>query len=295
MFFSLSSDSHLEVKWANVHRGNRQFYRSPHRNPHYNLIVVADGPVYIELDGTPLTLQAGEYLLAAPWQEHQGWKPMADHAGFFWLQFSSDRELRMIDDKPSEDDFHLLMPDSNELRTSSSDPVRLLIPQRMALQERFELMVLFEKLLRELDRPRGYFRVRLSVLLWTMIERIADETLRSRHPDASLSASFLTYRRIVNLLEETYTEERNKEFYEEALDLKYEYVCNVFKKYSGTTVTSYLLFLRMQQARDMLRRTDKPIQQIAREVGYEDPYYFSKLFKKTNGTTPTNYREEVRR
>jgi len=292
MFFSLNSHSHLEVKWANVHRGNSHFYRTPHRNPHYNLILVSDGPVYLEIDGEPLTLQSGEFLLLAPWQEHQGWKTMEDHAGFFWIQFSSERELRTIEDQPAGDDFHLLMSDSNELRTYVSDPIHLLIPKRVALQGRFELMALFEKLLRELERPHGYFRVRLSVLLWTILEKIADETLRSRNLDASLPASFLTYRRIVNLLEESYTAERTKDYYERALDLKYEYVCNVFKKYAGITVTSYLLFLRMQQARDMLRRTDKPIQQIAREVGYDDPYYFSKLFKKTSGTTPTKYREE---
>jgi len=292
MFYSLNSHSHLEVKWANVHRGNSHFYRTAHRNPHYNLIVVADGPVYIEVGGEPLTLQSGEILLLAPWQEHQGWKPMAEHAGFFWIQFSSDIALRLIEEDPIEKDFNLLMSDSNELRMDAVNPINLLLPGRTAMQGRFELMVLFEKLLRELERPQGYFRVRLSILLWTILEKIADETLRNRNFDSSLSASFLTYRRIVNLLEESYTEERSKEDYELALKLKYEYICNVFKKYSGITVTAYLLFLRMQQAQDMLRRTDKTVQQIASEVGYGDPYYFTKLFKKTCGMTPTKYREE---
>jgi hypothetical protein len=99
MFFSLSSSAHLEVKWANIHKGNPLLYQTIHSNPHYNLILVFDGPVYLEVDVDQLTLQSGEFLLHAPWQKHQGWQAIEKHAGFFWVQFTSDPPMAMIDNE----------------------------------------------------------------------------------------------------------------------------------------------------------------------------------------------------
>ena len=46
----------------------------------------------------------------------------------------------------------------------------------------------------------------------------------------------------------------------------------------------------MNMAKEMLRRTSKKSNEIGILVGYKDPHYFSYLFKKTQGVTPTQYR-----
>lgn len=43
----------------------------------------------------------------------------------------------------------------------------------------------------------------------------------------------------------------------------------------------------------MLRQTDLPVREIARRLGYADPYYFSRAFRKTVGTSPTAYRGQA--
>jgi len=75
------------------------------------------------------------------------------------------------------------------------------------------------------------------------------------------------------------------------LDRKYEYLCNIFKKYSGITINLYLQQLRVQRAKYLLRETDKTVQDIAFELSFENPLYFSKTFKKLEGVSPTHYRE----
>ena len=52
----------------------------------------------------------------------------------------------------------------------------------------------------------------------------------------------------------------------------------------------YLLQVRMSKARELLRQTDLPINVIAREIGYEDPLSFSKIFKKRYNVSPLQYR-----
>lgn len=68
------------------------------------------------------------------------------------------------------------------------------------------------------------------------------------------------------------------------------YFSAVFGQQTGKTFVEYLTELRMEKARTLLRCTDKPSGDIAFEVGYNDPHYFSSLFKKVNGCSPRDYR-----
>ena len=64
----------------------------------------------------------------------------------------------------------------------------------------------------------------------------------------------------------------------------------VFSQQNGQTFTEYLIFLRLNKAKELLRGTDLRNSQIAGEVGYNDAHYFSYIFKKNTGITPTDYR-----
>lgn len=54
----------------------------------------------------------------------------------------------------------------------------------------------------------------------------------------------------------------------------------------------YLENLRMEEAKKLLKTTDKPIYEIAFEVGYNDPEYFSRVFYKAYGMTPSQYKQQ---
>ncbi len=64
----------------------------------------------------------------------------------------------------------------------------------------------------------------------------------------------------------------------------------LFTKETGETFIKYLTDRRMDKAKEMLKMTDKKTSDIAAAVGYRDSHYFSSLFKKTQGKTPTEYR-----
>jgi len=66
----------------------------------------------------------------------------------------------------------------------------------------------------------------------------------------------------------------------------------VFSQQNGQTFTEYLMYLRLSKAREMLRTTSERSSQIAREVGYNDAHYFSYIFKKNTGLTPSDYRAQ---
>lgn len=65
----------------------------------------------------------------------------------------------------------------------------------------------------------------------------------------------------------------------------------LFSQNMGQTFIEYLTGLRMSRAKELLRCTPKRSSEIAGEVGYKDAHYFSYLFKKTQGMTPSEYRK----
>ena len=64
----------------------------------------------------------------------------------------------------------------------------------------------------------------------------------------------------------------------------------IFKKEFGRTPYDYLLDNRIKQAQTLLRNTNLPIKSIAFQTGFSDEHYFSDLFKKKTGRTPSSYR-----
>ena len=64
----------------------------------------------------------------------------------------------------------------------------------------------------------------------------------------------------------------------------------LFRRATGTGVLQYQTRLRMSRARELLDTTDQPIAEIARALGYADPFYFSRQFRSVHGVSPSEYR-----
>ncbi|GIP18946.1 hypothetical protein J40TS1_45880 [Paenibacillus montaniterrae] len=70
-----------------------------------------------------------------------------------------------------------------------------------------------------------------------------------------------------------------------------QYLAKKFKEEYNTTIMNYLAQLRMEKASSLLAHTDLSIQEVAIESGFEELNYFSKVFKKHFGLSPTTYRK----
>jgi AraC-like DNA-binding protein len=66
---------------------------------------------------------------------------------------------------------------------------------------------------------------------------------------------------------------------------------SLFRKHTGCSPLSYFNRLKMEYAGRLLRNTDLPVNKICFKVGFDDSFYFSRLFSKTMGMSPTKYRE----
>jgi beta-lactam-binding protein with PASTA domain len=75
------------------------------------------------------------------------------------------------------------------------------------------------------------------------------------------------------------------------VDAKYVPLALDFKNKTGVNFIDYLTNIRIERAKELLADSDVSIKEICSEVGYADPNYFSRIFKKVTGVTPTEYKE----
>jgi two-component system response regulator YesN len=70
------------------------------------------------------------------------------------------------------------------------------------------------------------------------------------------------------------------------------YLSRIFLKEIGENFSDYVIRNKLEYARKQLRETNRKIYEIAAEIGYTNPHYFSKLFKERLGKTPLEYRNQ---
>ena len=75
-----------------------------------------------------------------------------------------------------------------------------------------------------------------------------------------------------------------------ALNLSPKYLSRIYSAHTNSTLIAFLTDLRMKSAAVLLRHTGESISQISREVGYKDPLYFSKAFRRCFHCSPSEYR-----
>ncbi|GAB6990452.1 response regulator transcription factor [Paenibacillus pini] len=78
------------------------------------------------------------------------------------------------------------------------------------------------------------------------------------------------------------------------LGISCSYFCLLFKNHVGITFVEYLTNQRIEAAKYLLTHSDKSVTQIGAGIGYHERRYFTKVFQRYTGMTPSEYREQVK-
>lgn len=122
--------------------------------------------------------------------------------------------------------------------------------------------------------------------------RIIERALELREKSVSSKYSDIVDE-VVRYIEKNYAqEELSLNLLASHVNFSPNHLSMIFSQHTGQTLIKFLTDYRMGKAKELLRCTGKRSSVISMEVGYRDPHYFSYLFKKTQGMTPTQYRGE---
>lgn len=126
----------------------------------------------------------------------------------------------------------------------------------------------------------------LEMKMTEILEQIADQ----RKDSVNISYS-KPVKKCISIIEDNYKKNLSLEEICNEVAVSKNYFCYLFKRETGISLWSYLTNVRMQHAKKLLEDTDLKNYEVAFTVGYDNPSYFSRLFKKYENMTPNEYRE----
>jgi AraC family transcriptional activator of pobA len=258
-----------DIAGAATHPSN-----AAHRDGHYLLVLLTAGELHLTLDFEDLILCAPALLLISPGQVHrlrearapQGWG-----ASF----------------EPS------LMNEETRTRLAQGLQHPLPLGAQPALHARAEtLLALLADCQQEVG-PSAHLSSALQALLVGLLHLVAG-VLTPLAGDVGPTRGQELLAGFHRLLSQHFTTWKQPAQYAAALAVTPSHLNDTVKALSGHPVSQHLQARTVLEAKRLLYHTDQPVKQIGYALGYEEPVYFGKLFKKVTGLTPQQFRHTIR-
>lgn len=234
----------------------------------YQIIYVASGKAHFYFDGIEQIVTAGSMVIYRPKEEQKYYYYGIDHTEVYWLHFTGGNVKNILRKYGITDDMHV-------------------IPTGTSLEYKH----LFEQIIQELKLCKDdYEELLVNYLqhLLILIHRAINSKPRGKN---QLLLSEMD--NAVRYFHENYNKPICIEEYAAKQHMSVSWFIRNFKEYSGSTPTQYLLSLRIANAQTLLEKTNYTVTEISEIVGYDNPLYFSRLFKKQSGLSPSEFRKHL--
>lgn len=243
--------------------------------PEYILYYIHSGELAIREDDREYLLTEGQYILLDPSCEHEGLRSTT--CNFTYVHFSM-AGIRMTAPETSAS-APVIFPKCGHL-----DAEDLAEDFNTALSRLLSCV--------EEDALHSYLR---DSLLCELLALLAIQYRRHRfHTLVSASGTASYVPGLKRYLAIHYGTEISSSSLEEMFHCNFDHLNRVFKKATGDTIFATLNRIRMESAKKYLATGLYTCSEVAVKCGFHDVYYFSRVFKKTVGTTPAKYRDSLR-
>ena len=143
---------------------------------------------------------------------------------------------------------------------------------------------------------RGYFVCQIEELVEVKYHGVPEEKEEKQEGEGKgyifqSTGKKYVVQQIMKYMEENYREKISLEQIAANMYLSSFYIAKIFKSETGDTPINYLIRLRMEKAKELLRNTDWNNEIVSEKLGYASSGYFIKLFKKTFSMTPREFRK----
>ncbi|ACT01662.1 AraC family transcriptional regulator [Paenibacillus sp. JDR-2] len=275
------------VHWAQLHQTIRNHEYPLRRIYDFELLYVLDGRITAHLGGTDYSLSTGEMLFISAGVPHN-LNIDSGQALFLGIHFDFFDEFDIVIDQDIivKDDTVVVEDFCSEALLSGCRP----FSDNPVWTPSAELVKEMETVIKEftLTKP-GFEAVCKGLMISILINLQRSRTEAGPH---------LTTRRermtpVVEWIEQHYMEDCSNETLAKLLNIHEDYLGKQFKSVYGMSLNKYVQSIRHREAKRLLRESDATVEQVSREVGYEDMHYFSRIFNKWEGLSPREYRKTV--
>ncbi|REE91313.1 AraC-like protein [Paenibacillus taihuensis] len=289
------------VRYVHYNEGD-EHYRVPRRVIYdYEFIYITRGSALFTLGEEELLLKAGDLHVIPPFTVNACRVTQGGSFSYYACHFDP---LYMGEEQDFSDDIYVSVdyanlpevPVQEELLerpvlrfTDFELPPYVHFGAAREVTERFaDLLALFS------TRPFGY-QARMRACLLDIVGLLLEEThtaegIKQDSPHKAMIAE------MIGLMQRGDADQAEPDIdgVARSYGMTPKYARTLFKQATGLSLTRYLATLRMERAKELLRRGGLSIAEIAAQCGYDDLHYFSRLFKKLEGMPPRAYGDSLR-
>lgn len=233
----------------------------------YQLLYVASGKTIFYFNGEPKEVTAGHMILFQPRQEQHYEYFAKDNPQVYWVHFTGGNVKNILR--------HFDIPLDTPIFYCGTSAV---------------YTHLFKEMIQELQNcPIGYQEL-LEIYLRQLFLQVQRCRLERKPVVSSQIHEQIEQAR--RYFQDHYNEPISIEAYAARHGMSVSWFLKNFRQVTGRSPMQYILSLRVSNASALLETTDFNVAEISAIVGYDNPLYFSRLFKKQKGISPSDYRKE---
>ena len=233
----------------------------------YQILYVANGKTHFWFDGKEEIVSAGHMVLYKPEEIQKYVYYLEDNPEVFWIHFTGSDVKNILA-------YHGISLDEHVFSCG-------VLPDYKAL---------FRKIIQELQLCRYGYEDYIASLFNDILLLVDRQQHEQKKATGNVQEQI---ERAAAYFNENYNTKISIDDYAESLHISTNWFIHNFKQYAGMSPAQYILSLRMVNAQSLLERTTYNIKEISEIVGYENPLYFSRVFKKEIGKSPAQYRKEA--
>lgn len=234
----------------------------------YQILYIASGKAHFYFHGKEEIVTAGNMVIYRPKEEQRYYYYGVDHTEVYWVHFTGSDVKKILRKYGIKDDMHIIHSGTSleykrlflqiiqELKLCKEDYEELTVNYLL------NLLILLHRQINA--KPRGKSHLLMEEM---------DNAVRYFHQNYSKTISI--------------------EDYAASQHMSVSWFIRNFKEYTHSTPAQYLLSLRISNAQTLLESTNYNVTEIAEIVGYDNPLYFSRIFKKQSGVSPSEFRKQL--
>lgn len=237
----------------------------PHGREDFQLLYVAEGTAYFVFNGTRQAVSKGNVILFRPNEPQMYYYHESNSPEVYWVHFTGY--------------------DANNILTRHGIPNKGNI---FYIGTSSDCQYLCNRIIREIQLKKDRYTEMSELLLTQILITVGRRLARESHTDNAVADEM---ERAVLYFQEHYSQPLNIGRYASKCHMSTCWFINNFKKMTCMTPAQYIVSLRITNAEALLGGTNYSIAEISSAVGYDNALYFSRLFRKHVGCSPSEYRK----